>query len=526
MPKTIPKTMPKLAPKLSFSIAQALATFNIVIDEIATTKLSNDSRKVVENSVFCAVIGTTLDGRQYIEQAIAQGASLVIAQCQHAQQHGKFLFKESNRGIGAKNGAKKILIVQFYQLDQHLFALAEQYYQSPQQKMKVIGITGTNGKTSTALTITKLLSACQQQAAVIGTIGAGQLNNLTEIDNTTPSATEILTLMTEFVEQNVAYLTMEVSSHALVQKRILPNVFDIAVFTNLSRDHLDYHLTMENYAAAKFSLFDGKSSQIAIVNGEDEYAQAWLTTAKTSSLMVFGRTAEIDKYAKKYQQYVVAQQVQHHENGVTFTLTSHVGQIDITSPLIGDFNVDNLLAAIAVMLSLAFSLNDIQAAIALLTPTIGRMESFKMANKPLSIVDYAHTPDGLLNALTAAKQHCQGELWLVFGCGGDRDKGKRSEMGAIAEKYAQHVIITNDNPRTEAPELIVNDILAGCENSEKITVILNREQAVKSALSHAKPQDCILFAGKGHEDYIVIGREKLPYNERSLVQSYYQEGVL
>lgn len=513
--------MSKSVTSTTFSIAQALANFDISIDEIVTNAMTNDSRTVKAGDIFCAVIGSELDGRQYIDQAVASGASLVIAQCQHQQQHGKLLFKAIDKN------SPKVLVVQFYQLEQHLFTLAQLYYQQPQQHMKVVGITGTNGKTSTAITLAKLLTACQQKAAVIGTIGAGVMPTLKTIANTTPGATETLALINDFATQGVDVLAMEVSSHALAQKRVLPELFDIAVFTNLSRDHLDFHNNMADYADTKFSLFAGKTGQIAILNGDDSYAQTWLSHEANiagRALIVFGRDPQIAQLYKKG--YVVADNLKHHLAGISFDLITHVGTAKINSPLLGDFNVDNLLAAIAVMLSLELSLTTISQVIAEVSPVPGRMESFSGQGKPLAIVDYAHTPDGLACALQAAKKHCQAELWVVFGCGGDRDKGKRREMGAIAEQYADHIILTNDNPRTEAPELIVSDILAGCKKAEKITIILNREQALKSVFAHAKAEDCIVFAGKGHEDYIIVGTEKQPYNERQRVQDFYQGAVL
>ncbi|MGJ8692467.1 MAG: UDP-N-acetylmuramoyl-L-alanyl-D-glutamate--2,6-diaminopimelate ligase [Thalassotalea sp.] len=507
----------KSAPKNNFSIAQALAAFDIAIEAVACGEMTNDSRKIKSGDIFCAVIGDALDGRQYIDKAIEQGAALVIAQCQHIQQHGKLLLK------------KGIVIVQFYELDKNLFTLAEQYYQLPQKSLTVVGITGTNGKTSIALMVAKLLETCQQKAAVIGTLGAGQLANLLPLANTTPAATEVMSLLNGFKAKKIAVVTMEVSSHALVQKRVLPELFDIALFNNLSRDHLDYHQTMENYAAAKFSLFNSEKPQQIIVNGDDEYAQQWLaalTAEKRNAVVIYGKAPKTLELYNRHSAYVFAQNLTHHGVGITFEVVTAQGKALIESPLLGDFNVENLLAAMAILLSLSVPLADIQQAIKSLTPAIGRMEAFTGTGKVLSVVDYAHTPDGLKNALLAVKQHCQGELWVVFGCGGDRDKGKRAEMGAIAEQLAEHVIVTNDNPRTEPAEMIASDILSGCQQLERITIILNRQQAACSALAHAKPNDAILFAGKGHEEYIIIGADKIPYNERALVKAHYQKAVL
>ena len=508
-------------PNSNYSIASALADFGIVIEALTSNHLVNDSRDVKENDIFCAVIGTALDGREYIEQAINNGAGLIIVQCQLKKQHGTIIFKPST----ILNN--KVPVVQFYQLDQSLFLLAQSYYQSPQKNMVTVGITGTNGKTSTAITLASLLTNCHKTTAVIGTVGAGVFPAVSPIDNTTPGATEVFSLIERFAKQDAEYLAMEVSSHAIHQKRVLPELFDIAVFTNLSRDHLDYHESMAVYADVKFSLFNSERKQLAVINADDEYAKDWLTgetVVNKENLYLYGQRAEIKDLPSKG--YVIASEINHHQKGVSFTLKTHKGSCEISSPQLGDFNVDNLLAAIAVLISQDFSLDVIKSSIDILSPVIGRMETFHGENKPLAIVDYAHTPDGLKNALKAAKQHCSGELWLVFGCGGDRDKGKRPEMGAIAEQYADHVIVTNDNPRTEAPEMIVSGILSGCKKSERMTIILERAQAVKSVFAHAKPDDCILFAGKGHEEYVVIGTKKSPYNERELVKAYYEEAIL
>lgn len=527
--------------------------FDGLNEALNTNKITNDSRTVMKNDIFCAVIGNESDGRNFITKAIVQGASVVLRQCDTRAEHGAIIVRPVNQLINHEDMSKRstdlinnIIIIDIYELNDCLFNVAQAFYQYPDESMKMIGITGTNGKTSTAIILAQLLHACENKVAVIGTVGAGVLPHLAPITNTTPGATETLSLIHDFKRENVSHLAMEVSSHALDQKRVIPDLFNIAVFTNLSRDHLDYHVNMAAYADAKFSLFNSQKSQVSIINGDDKYAKTWLNnrTAFVGSrvLIVFGKNQTI---AQQYSQgYVLANNLKYSTNGLTFTLKTHIGQCIINSPLLGDFNVDNLLAAIAVLISLDFSLNNIQSAIKVLTPIVGRMETFSSENRPLAIVDYAHTPDGLENALIAAKKHSQStlldskdaldndcltqrdtKLWLVFGCGGDRDKGKRAEMGTIAEQYADHIILTNDNPRTEAPQEIFNDILMGCNKPGAISIISNRSLAVKAAFEKANPNDCILFAGKGHEEYIIVGDDKKPYNERKLVQTYYQEAM-
>lgn len=550
-----------------YSIADTLSLFEIFIDEIDSVNLVNDSRQVQAGDIFCATAGSEQDGRQYIDKAIKNGAVLVLAQCQKSQQHGNIItkhfvrqkdsavFETREKSISAHIS---IQVVQFFNLNQHLFELAKSYYQSPQTKMTMIGITGTNGKTSTSQIIAKLLEACQQSCAVIGTVGSGRLSSLKELNNTTPGATQLHQLFADFSADNITQVAMEVSSHALEQGRVKAELFDIAVFTNLSRDHLDYHQTMENYADAKGLIFssctgynagldDGSNTQpnsqphsqpnsqhskkqTAILNGDDEQVIKWLADwSETENVIVYGRS----KSMTQYPHYLYASDIKSSANGVVFYLQSHIGNINVESPLMGDFNVDNLLAAMSVLIAEKYPLQVIVEAVKNITPIIGRMESFsaeKAVESPvdssveksaIAIVDYAHTPDALENALKACRLHCEGKLWLVFGCGGNRDSGKRSMMGSIAEKRADHVIITNDNPRNEIPELIANDILSGFECPEKVTVMLNREQAVTSTLSHAKVGDIVLLAGKGHENFILMANEKIDYNERELVRNFY-----
>jgi len=494
-------------------IQKILAGFDIYcqIDLVDTVRhLVNDSRDVKANDIFCAVQGSEQSGAVYIKQAISKGCDLVLVECDSQNLHGKI--------TEVRSGIKTIKQIQFYQLNQQLFNLSKAFYQSPQSQLKMIGITGTNGKTTTSQLIAKLLTASQQRCAVIGTNGAGEIDNLTPIANTTPGASQLHQLLQSFNTNNTQVVAMEVSSHALAQGRVIASLFDIAVFTNLTRDHLDYHQNMASYAAAKYQLFSQKQSQQAVVNGDDKQAQKWLKNwSKEQDVLVYGRSAQINQYDR----FVQAIDIKHHQSGVSFTLKTEQGTVKMQSPLFGDFNIDNLLAAISVLIIQGFSLDKIAEAVFSLSPIAGRMEMFTAWKKATAIVDYAHTPDALENALKACRQHCTGELWLVFGCGGDRDQGKRAQMGLIAEQHSDHVILTNDNPRSENPSSIVNDILSGCQQPDKIAVLLERQQAVLAALKKVKATDVVLLAGKGHEDYIIVGNEYISYNERELVRSIY-----
>jgi UDP-N-acetylmuramoyl-L-alanyl-D-glutamate--2,6-diaminopimelate ligase len=509
-------------PKSAFSLSQeklldVFRTFNLPIELLkfptSLGDLVNDTRKIKAGDVFCAVIGSQKSGNDFIAQAILSGCSLIISECKRADQHGKMIY------LPTEDSGKKIPQVYFYELNKQLFSFAKAYYQNPQKNMTMIGITGTNGKTSTSQIISRLLASCQERTAVIGTNGAGQIDTLQPLENTTPAATQLHQLMAEFSVDNCKNVAMEISSHALEQRRVTADLLDIAVFTNLTRDHLDYHITMENYAKAKYKIFSQESAQIAVINGDDEQGKTWLANwPNKQPVVVYGQSAMISEYSA----YAQASDIETDASGAKFTLNSHIGQQRIESPLIGDFNIENLLAAIAVLLSKNISLSNIALAVKSLTPIIGRMEAFKANNKATTIVDYAHTPDALVSALNACRRHCAGDLWVVFGCGGDRDKGKRPLMAKAAENGADHIVFTIDNPRTEKAEDIVADMLKGCVNAEKVTVLLDRELAIIATLAKAKTDDMILLAGKGHEDYIIVGNEKINYNEREFVQQIYQ----
>jgi len=506
--------------------------------------LHNDSRLVAQGDVFCAIIGHDQDGRKYIENAIKQGAKLVLTECENKREHGELVFAESIRDESIDDkGHQNVAIVKFYQLNQYLFSLTKAYYQAPQDDMTIVGITGTNGKTTTSQLLAQMLNAQHKPCAVIGTNGAGRLDNLHPIENTTPGACELHQLFHRFNNKHTnpnkfSYVAMEVSSHALSQKRVQADLFDIAVFTNLSRDHLDYHGSMESYGEAKKQIFTANSNQVAVVNFDDKQAKQWLNNwPKQQAIWLYSRDESINNIntLSTFKHFVRAKFINHHNQGISFTLDSHLGCIEITSRLLGDFNIDNLLAAISVLLIQGVSLNDIPDLVTQVSAISGRMEATSANHFATAVVDYAHTPDALEKALQACRQHCKGDLYVVFGCGGDRDKGKRALMAKAAEKQADFVVVTNDNPRRENPQLIASDIIAGFTDPEadKITVVLEREQAVLNTLNKAKVGDIVLLAGKGHEDYIIVGKydengdvigtQKLPYNERAIVSRFYEK---
>jgi len=524
MPKPVTASIVNVLQAFDINNAEHIDLTNKLTDKLTdfTGDLVNDSRIVAEGDIFCAIVGHAQDGRRYINKAIAQGAKLVLADCEDIEQHGEI------------SSINNVLIIGFYQLNLQLFTLAKAYYQNPQASMTMIGITGTNGKTTTSQLIAQMLTAYNKPCAVIGTNGAGKVTDLKPVENTTPGASELHQLFYQFHHENLSHVAMEVSSHALVQGRVTGDLFDIAIFTNLSRDHLDYHGTMVNYAKAKKALFTGQDKQVVVLNFDDEQVKRWLFSDPKEAISVknswlYGQ----DKAMLECEKFVCAQNIKHHHQGVTFTVISHLGEVIIESPLLGNFNIENLLAAICVLLIEGATINTVANLAKQVKAVPGRMEATSALSLPTAVVDYAHTPDALEKALQACRQHCQGELYVVFGCGGDRDKGKRPLMAQAAQQYADHIVITNDNPRTEAAETIIEDILSGftyktnSEKNEKVKVQLEREQAVVETLEQASAQDIVLLAGKGHEDYVIFsdgqgGTKKVTYDERAVVGQFYQ----
>lgn len=477
----------------------------------AKADLVNDTRTLKAGDVFCAVIGSLRDGREYVVQALSASSAMILQETTDVTEHGQLTWLEQACG-------QQTPVLSYFALNNDLFNVAKVFYGEPQKLLNIIGITGTNGKTSTSQIIANLLDYCQKNCAVIGTNGAGKLANLQTIENTTPGATELHQLLSLFTDNKVTDVAMEVSSHALAQKRVNATLFNTAVFTNLSRDHLDYHHTMAAYADAKKAIFTGNNNQVAVINGDDNQAKIWLENWPTAqTVVVYGR----DESVVSYNRFAQAKQVKHYATGVSFQLVTEQGECEIQSHLLGDFNVENLLAAIAVLMVEKIDLSTIAQAITQLEPIIGRMEAFSGKAKPTAVVDYAHTPDALASALDACRLHCDGKLWLVFGCGGDRDVGKRALMAKVAEDKADHIIITNDNPRSEDPEAIAADIIAGLAQSTGYEKILDRTTAVLTALEKAHADDVVLCAGKGHEDYIIFGDKKHHHDERAVVQAFY-----
>ncbi|OCG02143.1 UDP-N-acetylmuramoyl-L-alanyl-D-glutamate--2,6-diaminopimelate ligase [Gilliamella sp. wkB112] len=487
-----------------------------VIKDISLNHLRIDSRMVAKNDVFVAIKGITVDGQTFIPQAINSGAVVILIETPRKSDNLKINYIKQNK--------KLIPQVKVFNLTKQLSVIASEFYGFPSKKLSVIGVTGTNGKT----TVTQLIAQCttllNEKSAILGTIGNGIYNHLQPSINTTASPIDIQTLLADFVKEQVKVVAMELSSHGLTMNRVKGLSCVATVFTNLSRDHLDYHKTMGKYAKAKWALFsqDKKEKQVedsgkSIINYDDSYGKRWIE--KLDHVTAVSCQPKSLRHLKTLNKpYVGVSMIEYHDKGAKIHMESSWGNAVINSRLLGEFNVSNLLLSVATLLTLDFPFFAVINMASFLKPICGRMEVLHAKDSPTVIVDYAHTPDALQKAIQASRIHCKGTLWVIFGCGGDRDSGKRPLMGEIADQFADKIILTNDNPRTENEMTIIHDIEQGLLNSKKVQVITDRVQAITQTFSQAEVNDVILIAGKGHEDYQIIGKTKHHYSDQETVK--------
>ncbi|MGF1692817.1 UDP-N-acetylmuramoyl-L-alanyl-D-glutamate--2,6-diaminopimelate ligase [Photobacterium kagoshimensis] len=479
------------------------ATLGDDISALVPSSFTLDSRAVVNGSLFAAVKGHQVDGRRFIDKAIAQGALAVLAEAEGEAEHGEVRVQQD------------VPVIYFSQLNLHLSAIAKVFYQQPDEQLKLVAVTGTNGKTTISQILAQWAELVGYRSGVMGTTGNGLLSNLVPAANTTGSAIEIQHVLADLYQQGASFAAMEVSSHGLVQGRVKALHFAASIFTNLSRDHLDYHGDMASYAAAKQTLFTEHHAGVAVINMDDEVGCQWLKTLPDAVAV----TTQAGVAAKHQGPRLWLTDVAYSTQGVTLSFDSSWGAGSFTAPLVGSFNVMNIMLALATLLATGHDIEQLIATAPQLKAVIGRMEVFQKADKPLMVVDYAHTPDALEKALQALQVHCDGKLWCIFGCGGDRDTGKRPMMAAIAEQHADQIILTDDNPRSENPESIMNDMKAGLVSADQARVIHDRFSACQYALTHAAPQDIVLVAGKGHEDYQILADRTIHYSDRETVQT-------
>ncbi|GAB1622871.1 UDP-N-acetylmuramoyl-L-alanyl-D-glutamate--2,6-diaminopimelate ligase [Agarivorans albus] len=480
------------------SLSALLAKFSVTVaPDISFNHLSLNSREIEQGDIFVAVKGHQVDGRNYIDSAISAGALAVLADADDEKSHGQIVWH------------KQVACIYFWRLNQQLSQLASAAYFPDGNPLTLVGVTGTNGKSTVTHLIANLAKLSGIRAAVMGTLGNGEPGKLVASENTTADAITIQRQLCEMNQQGYELVAMEVSSHGLVQQRVASVPFKVAIFTNLSRDHLDYHGSMAEYGRAKQALFNWPSLECRLINADDGFGKQLLQHYPSAqSLSLEDSTAD--------WQIANLQFSELGASGYLFSPQTRHEKLTFKSPLLGRFNADNLLSAIACLQFLGLPLESLLTQLPALSAVPGRMELF--AGKRSVVVDYAHTPDALEKALTALRQHCSGELICIFGCGGDRDKGKRPLMAEIAERLADQVIVTDDNPRFEDPQAITDDILLGFNQAEAVTIIHDRCEAIAHALMHSRDKDIILVAGKGHESYQIIGAEVRDYDERAVVK--------
>ncbi|MFV1982422.1 MAG: UDP-N-acetylmuramoyl-L-alanyl-D-glutamate--2,6-diaminopimelate ligase [Thiohalomonadales bacterium] len=472
------------------------------IKNIEILNISDDSRQVSTGTLFIAREGTAIHGEQFISDAIKNGAAAILRQSSTNQSE---LSKGEINWISTAIN-KSIPEIEFRFSNRDISKLATVFYKDPSRNIQVTGITGTNGKTSCAYILANLINL-KQQCGFIGTIGVGEINSLVETNNTTLGVVENQKIFSEMYGKGIKQVVMEVSSHALTQQRIEGVNIKCAVFTNLTHDHLDYHQTFENYGQAKLGLFRLNSLESAVINVDDIFSEKILEIISSDVKVI---TYGIDNRNAD----VFAEIIEFKLNSTLINIKTKNESIKVKVPLLGKFNISNLLAVCGVLLSQGESLKELSKIITGVKVVKGRMQCLGGTNKlPLVVVDYAHTPDALQNVLETLRLHCTGKLWCVFGCGGDRDKDKRSVMGHIVSTFADYVVITNDNPRMEQPMVIANEIASGIKNKNIASIILDRKEAIQSTIKKATRSDVILIAGKGHESYQIIDTIKYYFDD-------------
>ncbi len=461
--------------------------------------LAHDSRKAGPGTLFVCVPGATVDGHSFAAQAVERGAVAVLAE----HEVGDI-------------GAVPVLLTS--DVRKAMEKLAPWFYGNPSSKLRMIGVTGTNGKTTTTHIIRSILNQAGRPCGIIGTLHTLIGDQVIPVKNTTPDVLDLQATLSEMVAAGMQYVAMEVSSHALALGRVTGCEYDAAVFTNLTQDHLDFHQTLDNYRDAKALLFRRldepnplKSNKVAIANIDDPVGRFMLEHTKARSL----------GYGIENAAAVRAMEVEVRPEFSRFRVTGDWGEFMVKSKLTGLFNVYNMLAAISVAVAEGIGRQDIQAALEEFDRVPGRFEKVEIDQPFTVIVDYAHTPDGLENVLRTAKQFVQGRLIAVFGCGGDRDRTKRPIMGELAVRYADHVIVTSDNPRSEEPEFIIRQIMEGIQSPEsrsRTETITDRRTAIACALGMGRSGDVILIAGKGHENYQILADRTIHFDDREVVR--------
>jgi UDP-N-acetylmuramoyl-L-alanyl-D-glutamate--2,6-diaminopimelate ligase len=467
-----------------------------------------DSRAASPGALFLACRGHGRHGSEFAAEAVARGARAVLYEADAGRPDG-----------GRPDLSPEIFVGAVPQLARHAGIIADRFFGRPSQALTVAGITGTNGKTTCAWLLAQALTHCGRPAAYMGTLGFGFPGALATTEHTTADAVSVHRRLAAMRALGAEVVSMEVSSHALDQDRVGGVRFHTAAFTNLTRDHLDYHGTMAAYAEAKARLFDWPGLAVRVFNVDDELG-ARLAGQLSAAQLVVTKRGSATPATSPGTRVVSAVRVEAAVSGLRLDVESSWGAAKLNVPLVGEFNADNALTVLAVLLAWNIPLAEAAAALESCRAAPGRMEAFGgRGAAPLVIVDYAHTPDALAKALRAARLHCRGRLRVVFGCGGDRDPGKRPMMGRMAAELADESVVTDDNPRSEPPERIVQQILGGMPGSAAARVEHDRALAIRTTLERSGPEDVVLIAGKGHEEYQIYGGERRPFSDQSVARA-------
>ena len=486
------------------SLKHILMGLSDVVSTTEVTGVAIDSRKVEPGNLFLAYRGTNHNGLEYIDNAINAGAEVVVV--------------DEAEVLNSRSISKEIFKVP--ELRKNAGLIISRFYGNPSKNIEITGVTGTNGKTTVSYLLAYAMHELKRNSAFIGTLGNGLFGQIEASKTTTPDPVKLHSLFSLW-ENQVDFVAMEVSSHALDQRRTEGTEFNTAVFTNLSRDHLDYHKTFDDYISAKFSLFKKTGLENAVINIGDLYGVK-LVEKLSKDLNVFAYSAKksnLKFYRREKISFIYCEQIEVESFAAKIIkVQSPWGNVIIRVNLLGKFNIDNVLAAFTVLCISGAPIEEVATVLSAFTGLPGRMEVFSLAEKPLIIVDYAHTPDALEKALTSLKPYCKGKLFCVFGCGGERDIGKRAKMGSIAELLSDQIILTNDNPRNESPDQIFENILEGIQNKSKVIIKEDRSDALISTFLEAKKGDVILLAGKGHEITQQLGSIMVPFSDRELAK--------
>lgn len=458
--------------------------------------LKTDSRDVTTGDAFIALAGARTPADHHVDSAIAAGATVILLE---AEEHGQ---------CHERHGA---LVVPVVGLRRLLGRIADRFFEHPSQRLRLIGVTGTNGKTSVCQFVAQLLKETGTPCGTLGTLGYGMPGALQPATHTTPDVVQVNRVLARILKQEARAAVMEVSSHALDQGRVDHLTMTGAVFTNLTRDHLDYHGSMEAYGAAKARLFMREELHFSVINFDDPFGRQLHEQLE-------GKCDRVRYSLHEAQTELWMREFRPTDNGFEAEVDGEWGRFRVEVPLMGSFNVSNVLASMATVLTLGVPVERVQQAVTRMVPPPGRLERFNSASGIRVVVDYAHTSDALANALAALRPHVGGKLICVFGCGGDRDPGKRPDMAREAETSADVVIVTDDNPRNEQPAAIARDILAGFNDPKAAQVIHDRAEAIRTAVALAGPDDLVLVAGKGHETYQEIAGQRYPFSDAEQVR--------